>query len=53
MLSDSLTKHMDTTDLRKIMSGAAYMLAHTFMPKTKTGVKVEHPHGSHMSPEVS
>lgn len=40
MLADGLTKHMDTSDLRRVMSGSLIHMEFTFHAKTKRGVKI-------------
>ena len=39
MLADGLTKHMDTSDLRKVMAGSPISMEFTFHAKRKTDVK--------------
>ena len=53
MLSDALTKRMDSTDLREVMAGSAFKLRHTFMPQVKMGVKTEVPPGDMQSHDLS
>lgn len=40
-LADGLTKHMDTADLRSVMSGSTVAMQFTFHAETKTGVKTD------------
>jgi hypothetical protein len=41
MLADGLTKHMDTTELRAVMSGHEITMEFTFHAKRKTDVKTD------------
>ena len=41
MLADGLTKHMDTTELRAVMSGREITMEFTFHAKRKTDVKTD------------
>ena len=51
MLADGLTKHMDTTELRAVMSGREITMEFTFHAKRKTDVKTDQ-HTCHVRTNV-
>ena len=52
MLADGLTKHMDTSDLRSVMSGSRIYIDFQFHAKDKGGVKLNWLAADDMSTEV-
>ena len=49
MLADGLTKHMDTSDLRSVMSGSHVYMDFMFHAKNDRGVKTDELAGVSMS----